>query len=88
MFTPIYEKETKMIHMHVIFSAPYKICKYLFFFSGKDKAPFNFSVMLTMYRTQQHAYFHSSINGAVADSFVGVREFVRLSDAYGMCACV
>lgn len=38
--------------------------------------------MLSTYRAQQHKWFLSSINGAVADSFVGVREFVRLSDAY------
>lgn len=74
MFTPIYEKDTKVIHIHVIFTG-YKICKYLF------RCSFNFSITLSTYR-MQHQYFLSSINGAVADSFVGVREFVRLSDAY------
>lgn len=42
----------------------------------------NFSIALCVYRTRQYGYFLRSINGAAADSFVGVREFERLSDVY------
>lgn len=62
-------------HFHITVQ---DLAKYL----SQLAAPLNFSIMLSMYITQQRKHFLSSINGATADSFVGVREFVRLSDAY------